>query len=209
MDSDLSKKHEKSEMDFSLSLINCVIVKGPKTLRPPPKGVAVELIFMLPTFRTLYARGAQEAFSLSRNFPLGYCGIMAFVTTLTITAADKDAMQPSEPANENFLRIANLHEGVISALRKEEILDREMFVALDSTEDGLAASGQITSRRKTKSRRRSACSWRADHDAHVRLDIPREPIENEVRPAHSRDASTRPNVLRSLRGEVVVRLVVS
>ena len=79
-----------------------------------------------------------------------------------------------------------------------------MFVALDSTEEGLAASakdafgvdssisfahkkrmgkveeglesGQITSRRKTKSRRRSACSRRADHDAHVRLDIPHEPI---------------------------------
>ena len=76
---------------------------------------------------------------------------------------------------------------------------REMFVALDSTEEARTPSeliqasalhikkewaklkkvwksGQITNRRKTKSRRRSACSRRADHDAHVRLDIPHEPI---------------------------------
>ena len=73
---------------------------------------------------------------------LGHCGIMAYVTTLTITAADTDATQPLEPAFENLLRTANLHEDVISALRKEEILDRELFVALDSTEGGLAASAK-------------------------------------------------------------------
>ena len=73
---------------------------------------------------------------------LGYCGSMAFISTLTITAADKDAMQPLGPAFENLLRTANLHEDVISALRKEELVDREMFVAHDSTEDGLAASAK-------------------------------------------------------------------
>ena len=67
---------------------------------------------------------------------------MAFVTTLTITAADREAMQPLEPAFENLLRTANFHEDVISAHRKEEILDRDIFVALGSSEEGLAASAK-------------------------------------------------------------------
>ena len=103
---------------------------------------------MLPTIRSPYAHGAQEAFALPRNplashggtWLLWYCGLC--YDFVTITAADKDAMQPREPAFENLLRTANLHEDVISALRKEEILDRDIFVALDSTEEGLAASAK-------------------------------------------------------------------
>ena len=54
----------------------------------------------------------------------------------------KASMQPLEPAFENLLGTANLHEGVIIELGMEEILDREMFVALDSTEEGLAKSAR-------------------------------------------------------------------
>ena len=103
---------------------------------------------MLPTFRCLYARGTEEAFALPRNpsarpiVVLGVYSTLGFVFKLTFTAADKDAMQRLEPAFENLLRSASLHEDVINALRKEEILDREMFVSLDSTEDGLAASAK-------------------------------------------------------------------
>ena len=135
----------------------------------------------------------KKFFALLRNpsafrsrLTLVYYGIMAFVSTPTITAADKDAMQLLEPAFENLLHTANLHEDVISATRKEENLDRDMFVALDSAEEGLTASakdafgvdpdisfahnkgigkaeeglesGQITSRGKAKGRRCCTCS---------------------------------------------------
>ena len=147
---------------------------------------------MLPSFRSPYTDGAQEAFALPRNplcFPLAsysgtwlpwYYGFCCDPLN-TSTAADKDAMQPLEPAFENLLCTANLHEDLISALRKEEILDREMFVALDSTEEGLAASAKDASKlqlhtqersgkaeatlQTRRSRRRCACTRRAYHYA--------------------------------------------
>ena len=93
-----------------------------------------------------YARGAQEAFALPRNpsarptAVLGLYRARAFVHVFTITTADKDAMQPLEPAFENPLRRANLHKDVISALRKEEIIGREMFVFSTQPKKGIRPS---------------------------------------------------------------------
>ena len=65
---------------------------------------------------------------------------VAFTSTITFNDEIKASMQPLETNFESLLRTANLHEDVIDALRMEEILDREMFAALDSTEEGLAQS---------------------------------------------------------------------
>ena len=67
---------------------------------------------------------------------------MALTSTITFNDETKECVQPLEPAFENLLGTANLHEDVINALRMEEILDREMFVALDSTGEGRAKSAE-------------------------------------------------------------------
>ena len=61
---------------------------------------------------------------------------MASVSTITFTDEIKAKFQPLEPAFENLLRSTNVHEDVLNALRMEEILDREMFISLDSTDEG-------------------------------------------------------------------------
>ena len=68
--------------------------------------------------------------------------IMAFVSTVIFTDEIKAKFQPLEPAFENLLRSSNVHEDVINALRMEEISDREMFISLDPTEEGLAKSAR-------------------------------------------------------------------
>ena len=67
---------------------------------------------------------------------------MAFVSTITFTDEIKAKFQPLEPAFENLLRSTNVHEDVLNALRMEEILDREMFISLDSTEEGFEKSAK-------------------------------------------------------------------
>ena len=65
---------------------------------------------------------------------------MAFTSAISFSDEIKASLKPLEPAFENLLRTATVHEDVLKALRMEEILDREMFVSLDTTEEGLAKS---------------------------------------------------------------------
>ena len=134
--------------------------------------------------KLLHFLAIPSAFRLRLTVVLGYCGIMAFISTLTITAADKDAMQTLELALENHLRTANLHEDVISALMMRKFwiarcsarsIQPKMALQLQprthseligasashmkkrigEVEESLE-SGQIRSRRQTESRRCSA-----------------------------------------------------
>ena len=139
-----------------------------------------------------------------------YSCILAFIS---FSVEIKASLQHLEPAFENLPRTANVHEDVINALRMEEILDREMFVSLDSTEEGLAKSAkeafgvgadkkfrsqegvgeteeslepsQTAVGGQTKSGRRCPCARRAYYDAGLRLSVIDDPIQAEVRLAHS------------------------
>ena len=124
---------KKWDQMFSLDPCNCVFVKatqGSSGLRTH----VCSRSFCTPT----------QSLS-SSTVVLGLYGTIAFEPQAYVHRRDKEAMPPLEPAFENLLRSANLHEDVISALRKEGSLDREMFVSLDSTEDGLAASAKDAS----------------------------------------------------------------
>ena len=59
---------------------------------------------------------------------------------IPITAEEKAAAPPMEPAMEALLRQANLHEDVIWKFRINELCDRELFVAIDRDEDGLRST---------------------------------------------------------------------
>ena len=48
--------------------------------------------------------------------------------------------KPLTPGLESLLRSVDLHESVLMAFRVQEILDKELFVALDTTEDALRAT---------------------------------------------------------------------
>ena len=56
-----------------------------------------------------------------------------FVSTLEMSAEEKATAPPLEPAFESLLRSGNIHEDVIWACRVQDILDREVFVALHHT----------------------------------------------------------------------------
>ena len=45
--------------------------------------------------------------------------------------------KPLTPGLESLLRSVDLHESVLMAFRVQEILDKELFVALDTTEEAL------------------------------------------------------------------------
>ena len=92
------------------------------------------------SFCNLLQHPLSFAFRVCRNTV--YSGIMPFTSTITFSDEIKASLQPLEPAFENLLRTANLHEDVLNALRMEEILDREMFVSLDTTEEGCAKSAK-------------------------------------------------------------------
>ena len=53
-----------------------------------------------------------------------------------MTAEEKATAPPLEPAFEALLRSGNIHEEVIWACRIQDILDREVFVALYHTVEG-------------------------------------------------------------------------
>ena len=59
-----------------------------------------------------------------------------FVSTLEMSADEKATAPPLEPAFEALLRSGNIHEEVIWACRIQDILDREVFVALHHTVEG-------------------------------------------------------------------------
>ena len=117
---------------------------------------------------------------------IGTCSL-AFPTTLSFSAAHTAFSVTMEPAVENLLFGRKVHKDVNMALRVAEITDCGLFVALDSTVEGLAASakeafgvgldvrelGKLTqagnlakvqSDTKYKIDGRSR-AWRADHDA--------------------------------------------
>ena len=52
------------------------------------------------------------------------------------TEADKKNARALEPAFESMLRQAEVSEDVIMAIRLQEITSRQLFVALDRTEEG-------------------------------------------------------------------------
>ena len=49
---------------------------------------------------------------------------------------------PLEPGLEGLLRSQNLHEEVIMAFRVNEVLSRSVFVALDTTIEGLSKTAE-------------------------------------------------------------------
>ena len=59
-----------------------------------------------------------------------------FVSTLEMSADEKATAPQLEPAFEALLRSGNIHEEVIWACRIQDILDREVFVALHHTVEG-------------------------------------------------------------------------
>ena len=59
-----------------------------------------------------------------------------FVATLDMSAEEKATAPQLEPAFEALLRSGNVHEDVIMACPVEDILDREVFVALHNTIEG-------------------------------------------------------------------------
>ena len=89
-----------------------------------------------------------------------YSGFAAFTSTITFSDEIKASSQPLEPAFENLLRTANLHEDVLNALRMEDILDREMLVSLDTTEEVLAKSAKDPSESIQRSISLTRRSWR-------------------------------------------------
>ena len=65
---------------------------------------------------------------------------MAFTSTIAFSAEDVAAAATMEPAFENLMLWLKIHKDVIVAMRIAEITDRGLFVALDTTLEGLASS---------------------------------------------------------------------
>ena len=57
-------------------------------------------------------------------------------STLAMSAEEKATAPQLEPAFEALLRSGNIHKNVIWACRVQDILDREVFVALHHTVEG-------------------------------------------------------------------------
>ena len=98
-----------------------------------------------------------------------------------------------DPSLESLLQTANIHEEVIMAFRCQDVLTSAVFVALDSTEEGLKktakafginaesnetgdgeaghgmATRQNPTRNEVESRCRKSCPWRTDFHAPGRL----------------------------------------
>ena len=69
-------------------------------------------------------------------------GTMAFTSSLELLSAQRADAPPLEPSLEALLREVNCHEEVIMAFRVQEIVDRGLFVALDSSEEGIRKTAQ-------------------------------------------------------------------
>ena len=79
------------------------------------------------------ARRTHDAHFARVRLPPSYsCSKAVFASTLTITEAQMSGAVPLEPAFENLLRSATVHESIIWALCINEINDRATFCALDS-----------------------------------------------------------------------------
>ena len=89
-------------------------------------GVA-DCSFHFPTAVTWYAVGTMSPSSLS---------------FLEMSESQRLSAPPLEPSLEALLREVNCHEEVLMAFRVQEIVDRGLFVALDSTEDGIRKTAQ-------------------------------------------------------------------
>ena len=78
---------------------------------------------------------SPQGSSVITTFSINAPGAQAHVIQLTAEAIS--AAPSMDPSLEALLRSVNLCEQLITALRVQEITDRELFVALD-TSDGLA-----------------------------------------------------------------------
>ena len=61
---------------------------------------------------------------------------------LQFTDEQKSAAQQLDPSLEALLREVNLNEELIMAFRVQEIIDRGLFVALDTSEEGLRKTAE-------------------------------------------------------------------
>ena len=61
---------------------------------------------------------------------------------LQFTDEQKSAAQQLDPSLEALLREVNLNEELIMAFRVQEIFDRGLFVALDTSEEGLRKTAE-------------------------------------------------------------------
>ena len=101
---------------------NVEIEKGVPDLESGPRsrsGVADDLFYA-----TWYAVGTMS------------------LTFLDMSSEQRSAAAPLEPSLEALLREVNCHEEILMAFRVQEIVDRGLFVALDSTEEGIRKTAQ-------------------------------------------------------------------
>ena len=74
------------------------------------------------------------SYKLFRIVEIPIVAMAEFVSTLTYTDAQKSAAPNLEPAFEHLLRSSMVHESVITALRVNEITDRDTFVNMFNSE---------------------------------------------------------------------------
>ena len=64
------------------------------------------------------------------------------LTFLDMSSEQRSAAAPLEPSLEALLHEVNCHEEILMAFQLQEIVDRALFVALDSTEEGIRKTAQ-------------------------------------------------------------------
>ena len=113
--------------------------------------------------RTWLRFGPKKAFKLPQ-YSMSHVGMAASSLVagvqvvpasvlIPITAEEKAAAPPMEPAMEALLRQANLHEDLIWKSRINELCDRELFVAIDRDEVRLRTGPRKGVRAQTRGRK--------------------------------------------------------
>ena len=107
----------------------CAVPSGLKQLSSTPAPVCRLLVVRSGIFWYHMALTASSAVESASQF-------------LPMSSEQRASALPLEPSLEALLREVNCHEEIIMAFRVQEIYDRSLFVALESSEDGIRTTAQ-------------------------------------------------------------------